>query len=387
MLARLAAETRERRFLTPGVMWFILTMSVPSIPEASSSAQPLAGERVAITGKLALLSRRDARALVERLGGRVLETPGGATIIVSAEFPPSAASNADGIRVMSEEELCETAGLPASDALRAQFKTSRDIRAMYPNIRDEHLRFFAKWGLVRPVAGRFYGFSDLHLIRQAAAELESGTPLQAIVRSLSSRREGQLQLDFQTPRGRDAASQQARVVTLERKAEPAPVLFPLAPAAAPGSDDALAARYFMEAARLDDGSDENQDAAVAAYRRALIVDPELVPALVNLANIHYARDQHIEALALYERALALEPDCFEAHFNLGNVHHDLSRFDDALAAYREAVSLNPGYPEAHFYLAVTLEKMGRSPDARPHWRLYRELAPDGEWAELAKEFE
>ena len=195
-------------------MWFILTMSVPSIPEASSSAQPLAGERVAITGKLALLSRRDARALVERLGGRVLDTAGGATIIISAEFPPGAAGSADGVRVMSEEELCETAGLPASDALRAQFKTSRDIRAMYPNIRDEHLRFFAKWGLVRPVAGRFYGFSDLHLIRQAAAELESGTPLQAIVRSLSSRREGQLQLDFQTPRGRDAAPAEV--------AEPAP---------------------------------------------------------------------------------------------------------------------------------------------------------------------
>ena len=112
-----------------------------------------------------------------------------------------------------------------------------------------------------------------------------------------------------------------------------------------------------------------------------------MPALVNLANSHYARDQHIEAMALYEPALSLDPDSFEAHFNLGNVHHDLSRYDDALASYREAVSLNPSYPEAHFYLAVTLEKMGRSPEARPHWRLYRELAPQGEWVELAKEFE
>ncbi|HUF24597.1 MAG TPA: tetratricopeptide repeat protein, partial [Vicinamibacterales bacterium] len=367
-------------------MWFILALSVASIPEASSPARPLAGERVAIAGKLALLSRRDARALVERLGGRVLDTTGDGATLVVGDFPPELASNGEGIRCMSEGELCEAAGLPATDALRAQFKTSRDIRAMYPGIRDEHLRFFEKWGLVRPVAGRFYGFSDLHLIRQAAAELDAGTPLQTVVRSLTSRREGQLQLDFQTPRGRDGATHQARVVTLARKAEPPPALFPVPPAPQ-ASDEALAGRYFMEGARLDDGTDENQDAAIAAYRRALIVDPELVPALVNLANIHYARDLHIEAMALYERALALEPDCFEAHFNLGNVHHDLSRFDDALAAYREAVSLNPGYPEAHFYLAVTLEKMGRSPEARPHWRLYRELAPEGEWAELAKEFE
>ena len=368
-------------------MWFILAVSVSSIPESTKAPGPLAGERVAIAGKLALLSRKDARALVERLGGRLLEADSaGATLVVSGPDVVDAGVNA-GTRRMSESELCEAAGLPSSDALRAQFKTSRDIRAMYPNIRDEHLKFFEKWGLVRPVAGRFYGFSDLHLIRQAAAELEAGTALNAVVRSLSSKREGQLQLDFQTPRGRDAAPHQARVVTLERRAEPPPALFPVSPSAPPGSDEALAARYFMEAARLDDGTEENQDAAVSAYRRALIVDHELVPALVNLANIHYARDQHIEAMALYERALSLEPDCFEAHFNLGNVHHDLSRYEDALVSYREAVSLNPGYPEAHFYLAVTLEKMGRSPEARPHWKLYRELAPEGEWAELAKEFE
>ena len=65
--------------------------------------------------------------------------------------------------------------------------------------------------------------------------------------------------------------------------------------------------------------------------KALVIDPDLVPAIVNLANIHYARDELIEAQALYERAIGLEPDCFEAHFNLGNIHHDLGRYDDALA--------------------------------------------------------
>ena len=48
--------------------------------------------------------------------------------------------------------------------------------------------------------------------------------------------------------------------------------------------------------------------------------------------------------------------------------------------------MNPRCAEAHFYLAVTLEKQGRSGEARAHWRAYQELAPDGEWADLAKEF-
>ena len=62
------------------------------------------------------------------------------------------------------------------------------------------------------------------------------------------------------------------------------------------------------------------------------------------------------------------------------------RYAEAQARYREALRLNPTYADAHFYLAVTLEKSGKSPEARPHWRLYQQLAPDGEWVELAKEF-
>ena len=65
-------------------------------------------------------------------------------------------------------------------------------------------------------------------------------------------------------------------------------------------------------------------------RHALEVDPYLVPALINLANIHYSRDEIAEAQALYERAISLESDVFEAHFNLGNILHDLGRYPEWL---------------------------------------------------------
>jgi tetratricopeptide (TPR) repeat protein len=149
---------------------------------------------------------------------------------------------------------------------------------------------------------------------------------------------------------------------------------------------ALAARYFVEGSRLDDGDERKMEEAAAAYRKALVIDPELVPAIVNLANLHYARDELIEAQALYERAIGLDPDCFEAHFNLGNILHDLGRYDSALAATATPSNSTRGYADAHFYLAVTLEKTGRSPDAKVHWKIYQDLAPGGEWAELAREF-
>jgi tetratricopeptide (TPR) repeat protein len=280
--------------------------------------------------------------------------------------------------------------------------TSRDIRNFYPSITDNHLRYLEKWGLVRvgePRANRLYSFADLLTVKRAAAELESGTPVRVVLRTLLAERQGQLALDFQ-PGHASADMPQAKVVSLRARKErqEAMAASSISPgpeascdaslAAYAGSDPqrALAAKYFTEGSRLDDGDGRKMEDAASAYRKALVVDPDLVPAIVNLANIHYARDELIEAQALYERAIFLDAECFEAHFNLGNIHHDLGRYSRALVCYRAAVALNPGYPDAHFYLAVTLEKTGQSSDAKPHWRSYQALAPNGEWADLASEF-
>ena len=147
----------------------------------------------------------------------------------------------------------------------------------------------------------------------------------------------------------------------------------------------LAEEYFLKASALD--ADESRHHAAATwYRKALEIDPYLVPALINLANIHYSRDELAEAQALYERAIGLDPEYFEAHFNLGNIYHDLGRFQEASGCYRTALALNNQYADAHFYLAITLEKIGHSAEAKPHWRAYQQLSPNGEWVELAKEF-
>ena len=280
--------------------------------------------------------------------------------------------------------------------------TSRDIRNLYPSITDNHLRYLEKWGLVRvgaPRGERLYSFSDLLTVKHAAAELESGTALRVVLRTLLAERQGQLELDFQ-PGHAGVDTPRAKVVSLRARKDRngAMAASGISPGAAAscdaslaayaGSDPqrALAAKYFTEGARLDDGDARKMEEAASAYRKALIVDPDLVPAIVNLANIHYARDELIEAQALYERAIFLDAECFEAHFNLGNIHHDLGRYVRALVCYRAAVALNPAYPDAHFYLAVTLEKTGHSGEAKPHWRSYQDLAPDGEWVELASEF-
>jgi tetratricopeptide (TPR) repeat protein len=351
-----------------------------SVPSASDL--PFAGQQVALAGKPTVLSKRDARALVEQLGGTFSSDVTSRTTVVitggeSIDVPPHVR------RVLTEEDLCREAGLPDLETLRARYHSARDLRGMYPAIRDDHLRYLEKWGLVRPVAGRF-SFNDLHVVKQAAGELERGASLPAILRALAAEQQGQLAFDFQPPRQERAP---ARVVSLPAAAPVEARLFPIErPQQVATANYTLAAKYFLEGAELDDGAERDLEASSAAYRRALLFDPHLVPAFVNLANIHYERDELVEAEALYEKAIRIDGDCFEAYFNLGNIHHDLARYTEAVGAYRDALAVNPGYPEAHFYLAVTLEKLGRSAEAKPHWRSYRELAPEGEFVALAREF-
>jgi tetratricopeptide (TPR) repeat protein len=219
-----------------------------------------------------------------------------------------------------------------------------------------------------------YAFSDLAVIRQADAALAGGASFRAVLRSLLASRSGQLAFDFRLE------AQPAKVLQLKRP-EPPP-LAALMDAAARRSH--LGGAALSSRPRFSTTAIRPTSAGGGRYRRALEIDPYLVPALINLANIHYARDEIAEAQALYERAIALEPDVFEAHFNLGNIFHDLGRYAEAQACYRDALRLNPTYADAHFYLAVTLEKSGQSQEARPHWRAYQQLAPNGEWVDLAR---
>ena len=285
------------------------------------------------------------------------------------------------IRILTEEQFCQLTGVPTAATLKRQYYVMRDLLVRYRCLREDHLRYLVKYGVVRPVvrtnADTFFAFPDLSVIKQANDELSRGLSFRAVVRSLLASRQGQLAFDFRL----DAAP--ARILALKGRqvAPPARQAVTARP-----RDPLLAERYFLEASALDDGEHATLDAAATAYRKALEHDPYLVAALINLANIHYSRDEVAEAQALYEHAIGLDPDVFEAHFNLGNIYHDMGRLNEAQACYQEALRLSPIYADAHFYLAVTLEKMGLSDEARPHWREYRKLAPQGEWVELAKEF-
>jgi len=100
---------------------------------------------------------------------------------------------------MSENDFCRMAGIHPPEDLKQQYYGQRDLLSMYPGLRQDHLRYLEKWGLIRPVmrthTETYFPFSDLLLIRQVSADLES-LPFRAILRSLQAERSGQLTFDF-----------------------------------------------------------------------------------------------------------------------------------------------------------------------------------------------
>ena len=396
---------------------------MPSTLPDSPGGQPLEGQLVVFTGRLSSLGRRDARALVARLGGVTADDvnarttmlvvgsegdgaqPGTSDLVTDA--PPDQgvpgfsrtvrdksnklkraeelnAQRAVQIEILDEDRFCLLAGVPTPGALKRQYHALRDLLSRYQSLREDHLRYLVKCGVVRPVlrtnADTFFAFPDHAAIKQVNDDLARGSSFRSIARALLALRQGQLELDFRL----DAVP--AKILTLPQRVIAAPPAAGLLEASSGARDTDLAEEYFRAGSFLDDGDELKLEGAAAAYRRALELDPYLVAALINLANIHYRRDELADAQALYERAIGLESDFFEAHFNLGNIYHDLGHFGEAQLCYREALRLNPSYADTHFYLAVTCEKMGLSLEARPHWRAYQQLAPKGEWVELAREF-
>ncbi|MBI2978331.1 MAG: glycosyltransferase family protein [Rhodospirillales bacterium] len=93
------------------------------------------------------------------------------------------------------------------------------------------------------------------------------------------------------------------------------------------------------------------EAAAEAFNRALAINPDLLSAHVNLGALLYDAGKPDEAEQVYRRALAIDPDLAEAHNGLGAVQLDRGALDEAAAAFERALALDPGH-------AVALSNLG-----------------------------
>jgi len=164
--------------------------------------------------------------------------------------------------------------------------------------------------------------------------------------------------------------------------------FPAAPAA---HTEALAAEARKRQAEswFEKGVAMEQNHApftetVAAYRKAVELDPESAGAWLNLGTLHYSQRQWEQAEDCYRKALAVRSDYGLAHYNLGNLYDETGRPQDAIQEYRKALEIDPSYADAHYNLALLYQSASEPLSALRHWRIYLRLEPAGYWAGVAR---
>ncbi|MEX1110283.1 MAG: tetratricopeptide repeat protein [Chthoniobacterales bacterium] len=120
----------------------------------------------------------------------------------------------------------------------------------------------------------------------------------------------------------------------------------------------------------------NYAGAREAYRRVLKVEPDNLPALVNLGVTEYRLGQYDEAERLLQASLRLKPDDATAWLNLGILYLDRDKIMQALAATAQAVVHAPSDPVARNYLGVAAGRNGWFDAAESELRRAVELRPD-----------
>ncbi|MBJ3775913.1 tetratricopeptide repeat-containing sulfotransferase family protein [Acuticoccus mangrovi] len=176
--------------------------------------------------------------------------------------------------------------------------------------------------------------------------------------------EGLKALRDPTPTGSGAKAKRVRaaVARLDRlvKTGRHQVLLAEAPSLLRDHPDAAQLPFLVGLAQLGLGQPE---AAVAAFRAAIRIQPTFPEAHNNLANALRAAGEVEAALAAYGEAIAIHPEFAEAYNNLGAALSGLGRYGEAVAALGKAVRLRPAYPSALNNLGVALGEYGRYGEA------------------------
>jgi tetratricopeptide (TPR) repeat protein len=227
-----------------------------------------------------------------------------------------------------------------------------------------------------------FGFADLLLLKTAAELRAAHVPARKIRTALG-------ELSRKLPSGtalssvRIAASGDGIVVRDGREAwEPlsGQLLFEFAagdlvgrrPGRLRAGESLDADAWFDRATRLEE--EHAPEDAIAAYRRAIALDPRHADAHVNLGRLLHETGSLRLAERHYRAALQADPRHATAAFNRGVVLEELGQSAGALAAYRESVAIDPAAADAHYNLAVLCRRLGLQRDALRHLKRYRELA-------------
>jgi len=148
-------------------------------------------------------------------------------------------------------------------------------------------------------------------------------------------------------------------------------LLPLMPAPSP-----LASAVALADAGHAFAHEKKWTEAIAAFERALTLNPNMGIACGALAFCYEKRERFTDAIEAYSKATELLPDSLALAFNLANVLRTEGRLADAETSYRRALSLDPSHVLSLGNLGLTLHSLGRPDEAIACYARALEIRPD-----------
>lgn len=364
--------------------------------------QPLRHKRVAFTGRLAAISREQARRLVAQAGGELVENVSRrlSRLVVGAGgwplLPDGAVSRklqrveewnqrGHGIRITPELEFLELVGAKERPRDGGKTQTADEICRLLA-LDHATLRRWEQLSLVRSDSGR-YDFRDIVSLRTLAELVAGGARPEVIGASLRSL--AAVLPDVERPLAQlKIVMENARTLLAEigerLMAPDGQLLLNFTPlgaaplptrAAGPALKDSADA--WLERGAAFEESERYADAA-EAYRRAVRLRPEWADPHFNLGNALRELGQLEQAAEAYEHATRLNAESPEAWYNLADIMEQRGETTTAVTCLQRAIERAPHYADAHYNLALCMEKLGRTAEAAKHWRRYLQLDPAGE---------
>ena len=96
----------------------------------------------------------------------------------------------------------------------------------------------------------------------------------------------------------------------------------------------------------------NSRQAIKAFNEALRIDPLLVEAHAELANLYDRDGDFIEAIKIYMKAIQLRPNDVELRNGLGGVYFNMGAYPEAIKAYNQAIAIRPKDGRPYFGLGL-----------------------------------
>ena len=97
----------------------------------------------------------------------------------------------------------------------------------------------------------------------------------------------------------------------------------------------------------------NSREAISFYTQALQIDPDNALGWLNLGNTMLNQGDRSKALAFYKKTLEIDPWNYYAYFNLGKFYYNSGDNDASIEHYKKAIEIYPSLSYVYIHLAVT----------------------------------